>query len=1116
MKCPKCQYENPGEARFCNECGSKLELACPECGKVNPLGSKFCNECGQRLEEVAEAEKILPEAEGERKHVTVLFSDLSGYTAMTEKLDPEDVKEIMRRLFGEITQIISKYDGFIEKFIGDAVMAVFGVPTAHEDDPVRAIRAATEIHHRVEAISPELEDRIGRPLSMHSGVNTGLVVTGEVDAEKGTYGLTGDAVNVASRLEGLAKAGEILVGPDTYRQAEGHFTFESLEPTMVKGKAAPVQVHKVLSQKEKPNTIHRLSGLRSDLIGRKMELAELSEAVEKLHKGKGRIFSICGDAGTGKSRLVEEFKATLDLDQIQWIEGHAYAYSQNIPYFPLIDLYNRVFQIEEGDPPQNVREKIEFGIECLVGKKESVVPYVCDLYSLNYPEVDDVSPEFLRSRLQEASQAILTALAKRAPTIFFLEDLHWADPSFVELLRRTCLEIRQPAIVLCVYRPTFSLFTGHQVSSIVKNYQDIQLQNLSLSDAQNMLESLLKTESIPSYLKRLVQSKAEGNPFYLEELVNTLIESETLVQKNGVWKLTRHINESDISSSIHALISDRVDRLETFTKRILQEASVIGRAFLYEILIKITELEDRIEQRLSALERLDLIRTRSFQPDLEYMFKHALTQEVVYNGLLKKERQEIHEQIALVMESAFQDRVQEFYETLAFHFSRGKSVHKAVDYLMKSGEKSLKKYAVEESHEYYKEAYNLLLDKGNKISEKNDQVIDLLIKWAYVFYYRGDFKGLTDVLSAHVDMAESLDDKAKVGMFYAWMGLMLWEREKYRDAYQYLHKSLDLGEKINNKKIIGYACCLLAFTYGELGLLGDETIGFGKRAEAIAEILESDHYLYFKTLFGLAQIYGFRGEIKKAYEVAKKLLDYGNEHHDLRSLSVGYYHMGFSQFTVGNFLSALDYLHRAIEVSVDPFYSQCSRCLAGACYVMNGQFQEAEAALVEVLAYSQEFGCDVLTTPASLFLGVVLISKGKFNQGLNMIEDAKRSCLKNERRCYAVVSEYVLGKVCLQIVEGAGPLSLSTIAKNFVCLIKNVPFVDKKAERHFNQAIETAIEIGTKVFLGLAYLDLGLLHRAKKRKDQAKECISEAVQLFEQCEAEVYLKQAKEALMSLG
>ena len=371
--------------------------------------------------------------------------------------------------------------------------------------------------------------------------------------------------------------------------------------TTVKGKADPVQVHKVLSQRDKPVTIHRLSGMRADLVGRNVEMAELSEAVDNLRQGKGRVFSICGAAGTGKSRLVEEFKAGLDLEQIQWIEGHAYAYSQNIPYFPLVDLLNRLLHIEENDPPEKVREKVESGIESLVGKQEDVIPYVGGLYSLSYPEVKMSAPSFWKSRLQTAILAILSSLADRAPTVFFLEDLHWADPSFVELLRRACLEIRQPAIVLCAYRPTFSLFTGHQVSNIGKYYHDIQLQNLSLSVAQNMLASLLKTETIPPDLKRWVQSKAEGNPFYLEELVNSLIESETLARDNGSWKLTRSLTESDIPSSLHGLITGRLDRLEKQTKRILQKASVIGRDFLYEILKRITELEERIDGELSQL-----------------------------------------------------------------------------------------------------------------------------------------------------------------------------------------------------------------------------------------------------------------------------------------------------------------------------------------------------------------------------------------------------------------------------------------------------------------------------------------------------------------------------------
>ena len=699
MKCPECQTQNPETRKFCRECGAKLLIICPQCAFENLPEDKFCGECGQKLKEGLIVEKEAVEAEGERKYVTVLFSDLSGYTAMSEKLDPEEVKEITTNIFSQISNVIDKYEGFVEKFVGDAVMALFGVPKAHEDDPIRAIRAAREIHDLVEALSSEVEKSIGQPISMHTGINTGLVVTGKVDMEKGTHGVSGDTINLASRLSSLANEDEILVGPGTYRQAEGHFTFESLEPTMVKGKTEPILVHKVLSAKERPVTIHRLSGLRADLIGRKAEIAELAEAVKDLREGEGRIFSICGGAGTGKSRLVEEFKNTLNLEEIQWIEGHAYAYSQNIPYSPLIDLLNRVLQIEEDDPLENVRNKVESGIERLLGKKDDIVPYVGSLYSLRYPEVDDVSPEFWKSRLQGAAQTIISALAKRAPTIFFLEDLHWADPSFVELLRNTLLHVQQPAIVLCVYRPIFSLFTSHQLSGANKIYQEIRLQELSPSEAQDMLESLLKTESIPSELKRFVQQKTEGNPFYLEEFINSLIESGTLIRDNGNWKITKPIIESEISSTIHGLISGRLDRLEKETKRILQEASVIGRAFLYDILKRISELEDTIDRGLSTLERLDLIRARSLQPDLEYMFKHPLTQEVVYNGLLKKDRQAIHEQVAHVMEELFQDRLPEFYETLAFHFKQGRSVTKAVDYLMKSGEKSLAIYAVEEAHQ---------------------------------------------------------------------------------------------------------------------------------------------------------------------------------------------------------------------------------------------------------------------------------------------------------------------------------------------------------------------------------------------------------------------------------
>ena len=1116
MKCPKCQFENPDGAKFCIECGDPMEFHCPKCGAITPSTGIFCMECAHKLDEAVKIEKEVTEAEGERKHITVLFSDLSGYTTMSERLDPEEVKEITSRIFSEIAQVVNKFEGFIEKFVGDAVMALFGVPKAHEDDPIRAIKAAREIHKLVDAISPKVEKKIGQPVSMHTGINTGLVVTGEVDMEKGTHGVAGDTINLASRLSNLAKAGEIVVGPDTYRQSEGYFTFETLEPTTVKGKTEPVQIHKVLSAKEKPITLHRLSGMKADLIGRKMEMVQLGEAVKNLREGKGRIFSICGEAGTGKSRLVEEFKSSLDLNEIQWIEGHAYAYSQNIPYFPLNDLLNRVFQIEEADPPDTIRERVESGIEHLIGKEEDVIPYVGTLYGLSYPEIEEVSPEFWKSRLQDVIQTILSALARKTPTIFFLEDLHWADPSFLELLRNALLQVRHPAIVLCVYRPEFSLFTSYQLSSIREIYQEVRLQGLSSSEAQNMLESLLKAETIPTDLRRFVQGEAEGNPFYLEELVNSLIESETLIRDNGGWRVAKPISGADISSSIHGVISGRVDRLENETKKVLQEASVIGRAFLYEILERITELNQGIDLCLRGLEQLDLIRTRSLQPDLEYMFKHALTQEVVYSGLLKKERQEIHERIALVMEQLFQDRLPEFYETLAFHFKRGESVLKAVDYLMKSGEKSVGRYAVEEAHQYYKEAFDILSNKSDKSQEEERLLIDLIIKWALVFYHRGDWGELEKLFSAHKGMAESLDDKARLGMFYAWLGFAVQgARGTPKDSYEYLSRALELGEEIRNQQVIGYACTWLNWTCADWGLL-DEAIVFGEKAQEISRILDSDHYLFFKSLAGIAHTYWFRGEAKKVFEIGKTLLDYGKRHSNIRSLTVGHIYTGTGYLTAGDFTSAIVCYKRAIKVAADPFYSHWGKVFLGATYVYNGQFREAEPALQELTSYCENFGCEQVRPYAYIFLAVVMIDKGRISKGLKMLEEERQLSLKNERKILHAMLESIIGKVYLQVVQGEGPKNLSFLAKNIGFLMKNVPFASQKAEAHFKKAIEAAKEIGAKGILGQAHLDLGLLHKAKKRTAQARECISEAIQIFEECEAEVYLKQAKEDLASLG
>jgi len=1084
MKCPKCQFDNPEGAKFCIECGHKFG------------------------EELA--------IEGERKQVTVLFSDLSGYTAMSERLDPEEVKNIISRIFGEIAQVVVKYDGSIEKFIGDAVVAFFGVPKAHEDDPVRALRAAREIHEIVNAMSHQFESKVGKPLSMHTGINTGLVVTGEVTMEKGTLGVTGDTVNVASRLSGLARPGEILVGEDTYRQAEGLFNFSPLTPVSVKGKAEPIRACRVLSPKEEPTKTHRLSGLRSELIGRKVEMSQLKETAQLLLEGKGAIFYITGDPGTGKSRLIEEFKATLDLNRIQWREGHSYAYASNIPYFPLMDLLSRAWQIEGGDSQERLKQKIEAGITNLMGDGKDPIPFIGSLYSIKYPEIENISPEYWKMKLHESIQSIVSALTRRAPAVICLEDLHWTDPSSIELLRTILLKFNYPALFLCVSRPQFSLFTSQQLSGIGKFYYEMRLQDLSPTEAQGMVESLLKTETIPAELRNFILRKAEGNPFYLEEVINSLIETETLIKKDNTWVLTRPLTEIDIPSTIQGVISARLDRLEKETKRILQEASVIGRVFLYEILKRITELKEQIDRSLHGLERLDLIRTRTLDPDLEYIFKHALTQEVVYNGLLKKERQVIHEKIANVMEELFRERLPEFYETLAYHYKQGQSYLKAVGYLMKAGEKCFERYTIEESHQYYKEAFDILSNKTDRSKDEDILLIDLLIQWSYVYHFRADFGGLEDLLKRHEAFVRLSGDDTRLGIFLAWLGWTLNQREKYLDSYRYLSHAFEIGERINNSKIIGYSSCWLIQTCLNLGLF-DEAMAYGRRAQEISERMPSDRVLFRFTFFGMAMHHYYRGEKKGTAEYGRILLDYGENHVDIRGTSIGQSTLGLGFQAAGDHDRAIECFKKTIQVSLDPFYQYTAKIGLGFSYVSTGRFHEAESICEDMIKFTEEFGYEFMGSAAQALMGIVMITKGDVARGINIVESLIQQHLENGSRWRYALMNHMLGRVYSQIAQGGGgEKSLSFLLKNIGFLIKKVPFAARKAEGYLHTAIETSKEIGAKSVLGQAYLDLGRLHKAKGRLADARTCISHAVQSFEECEADVYLKQAREALASLG
>jgi len=1123
MKCPQCNSSGPSNAKFCFACGHKLGVVCPVCETINPQAGKFCITCGRRLPGPASVFLVDPASdavtssapvavngiapryptEGERKYVTVLLSDLSNYTALTKQLDPEEVREFLNRIFGQISKIVAKYGGFIEKFLGDAVMALFGAIKSHEDDPIRAIRAAREIHHRVRGLTASYEDRMGLTLAMHTGINTGLVVTDGSNFQNGCHGVSGVTPNLAAHLSELAKPGEILVGPETHRLARRYFYFDSPELVRVKGIAQPVQVFRVSSIIDRPKKIHRFHGLRADLIGRTMELELLSEAVQKLRAKKGTVFTICGNAGTGKSRLIESFKSTLNLEKVFWLEGLCYPYTRNITYSPLIDMLNKAFRIEEDDPPKRVREKIASGLK-FIRAEEDIVPYVGSLYNLSYPELGEIRPEIWRIRLQEAILEILNAMARKAPTIICLEDLHWADPSSLELIRFLLADFRYPALIMCVHRPPLALFSSHQIAEFGTSYTEIRLEDLSASETVAMVESLLNSRRIPFELKKFLREEAGGNPFYLEEVINSLVESQTLIEDDGRWFLNRKIKTSDIPTTIHGVIAARLDRLDKEMKRLLQESAVIGRAFYYEILNRITDVQGNIWQYLSGLETLDLIKARSFQPVVEYIFKHALTQEVVYGSLLKKDRRALHARTGHVVEQLFKDRLTEYYETLAFHFNQAQSYAKAFDYLVKSGEKSLARYALEEAHTYYQTAYEILNNRFDDSAKTASLMIDLLNRWSFVYYYRGQYKELLSLLIRHQNLAESINDKAGQGMFYAWLGWALWHRERFKEAHHYLSAALKIGEEKKSNRVIGYACCWLPWVCTELGLLEDAVL-FAERAERIFKTDCTDPYIFFCALAGKGYACWHRGDRDKTLAVGNALLEFGEGQQDQRARVMGYCCVGWSQLVEGDLSQAVISFEKAVQVSVDPWYALFPKLALTYGLILAGNVRHARDHIAEIIDFSDSFGAEFAGKPAHFFQGMVSMAEGRIYQGMEIVEKIYQSWVENGSKLRLAACGSMLATVCALLARQAADQRRKGFAASAA----------EKAHAYFQASIESGRQIGANGMLGRAYLNWGYLYQHEGNADRAGRCFAEALQYFGRCNSDTYLMQTRQALAEL-
>jgi len=656
---------------------------------------------------------------GERRVITALFCDVVNSTGLAENLDPEDWTEIMNGAFERLIAPIQRYDGTVAKLAGDAVLAFFGAPAAHEDDPQRAVLAALDMIAANQGYRDDVRKEYGIDFDVRIGINTGPVVVGDVGASRAMeYTAMGDAVNVAARMEQTAAPGTIQISGDTQRLVAPYFDLEALGGVEAKGKSEPVPAYRVLGRRDDSDPSRRADHVGAPLIGRDRELAKLRAALADLQNGRGGIITIIGEAGLGKSRLVAElYKEWVSAGRGDdgWDTAHGIPYDASRPFGLFQNFARQMFGIELDDPPDVIHNKVDTGLRAK-GEGDEVVA-LCSvalervIAAKVLHEAKDFPAEVVRKDIYDTVMPAWVAAARQGPRVMVVDDLQWVDPASIDLLIHLFkLAEELPLLFVCVFRPERQS-PAWQVkirgdTDYPHRYQEIRLDPLSPDDTDALISALLNIADLPADLRKLVLAKTDGNPYFVEEVVRSLID-QGVVERGTAglkWKAGVLVSDIAIPDSIQALLMARIDRLDEQTKSTLQAASVIGRAFYFRILEAISDSAIALDQRINSLERVELLREAARMPELEYMFRHDLARDAAYGSILNRKRKEFHLRVAEAIEKLFPERLEEHAHRLAQHFSLAGDHERAMKYFAMAGEAAEGLHAISESAEYYSRA----------------------------------------------------------------------------------------------------------------------------------------------------------------------------------------------------------------------------------------------------------------------------------------------------------------------------------------------------------------------------------------------------------------------------
>jgi class 3 adenylate cyclase/tetratricopeptide (TPR) repeat protein len=1118
MKCPRCQQENPPQAKFCLECATSLALRCANCGAQLPTGAKFCFECATPVSasgsppQFASPETYTPKhlaeriinskaaLEGERKQVTVLFADLKGSMELLAERDPEEARKILDPVLELMMEAVHRYEGTVNQVMGDGIMALFGAPLAHEDHGVRACYAALRMQASVKRYAEEVQRTAGIAIQIRVGLNAGEVVVRSIGSDLHMdYTAVGQTTHLAARLEQMAMAGSILITTGALRLAEGYVHVRPLGAVPVKGMSEPVEVYEMTGAGVARTRLQAgaARGL-SRFVGRLAELDALRRALEDAQAGHGQVVGVVGEPGLGKSRLLWEFTNSHRIQGSLIIESGAVSFGKATPYLPVVNLLKAYFEIEPRDDARKVREKVTGKLLTLADALGPTLPAFLSL--LDVPVEDDqwqyLDPPQRRQRTLDAVKRLLLRESRVQPVCVVIEDLHWIDAESQALIDSLVESLPTARLLLLVnYRPEYQHGWGSK-----SYYTQLRLDPLPPASAEELLHALLGDHPGLQPLTRLLIERTERNPFFLEESVRTLVETGVLIGERGAYSLTRALPSIPVPATVQAVLAARIDRLPQGEKSLLQAAAVIGKRIPFTILEAIAP-EGDLRLRLAHLQAAEFLYETSLFPELEYTFKHALTHEVAYTSLLQQRRRDLHARIVTAIEERSADRQAEHVDRLAHHALRGEVWDKAVMYLRQSGAKATARSAYREAVSCFEQALEALAHlPGSR--DTMALAIDLRLDLRTALTPLGHYREILGLLGEAEGIARELHDDRRLG-----------------------HVVADMSARLRN-------------TGDHAGALEA-----GRRASAIAASL-GDRDLQFEATYRLAQAHFAVGDFARSVDLLQRIVDIlggGGIPEEVSRLPRylaawprAWLALGLA--SLGRLMEALAQGEEAVRIAeaADHPHSMIeARAALGRVHLDKGEFERAIALLESGLGPSRAW--NIWDSSVFSSLGYAHTLSGRPDLGLPLLQEAVERGhsidalgLGHAVRLSRLSEGFLLAERIDDARERARQaLDLATAQKergNEAYALRVLGEIAARggrsevaaAERDLGAALALGTELGMRPLVAHCHLGLGKLYRRTDKPEQAQGHLATATTMYREMGMTFWLEKAEAELAEAG